>query len=440
MAGLLKERKLDLRHRSVVIIAQHFCVPGEPGGLRPFRLAQSLVRLGFSVDVLAGKRDNCLYVKDPKARQNYGFSLERLDVDYNQGMSETQRIRSFLLFAIIAIPKVILKRPSHVYATSTPLTVGIPAVIAKLVLGSRMIFEVRDLWPEIPIALGFLRNSLLRLVAVLLARSLYWIADSVIVLNPRVSEFIFPHLRKNTPLHLIPNIADFGMFSLPQSVLSNEIDRIFNSHAVTLVYAGAFGRVNDTKYLVTLCEELISRDIDLAVIAVGEGSHFNKTFDLAKDKGVLDVNYYQLSGKKQSEIAAIMARAAAVLVTFEANPFLSMTGSNKFFDGMAATKPIIINYQGWHKDLIEQHGLGLHLHNRMISDDVNKLVSFIGDNLRSKPSGVAVKKIGEAYFSLEKFQEHVGLVFEEQRPKSLVSRGKTGNNYCSQPTCATFLP
>lgn len=40
------------------------------------------------------------------------------------------------------------------FATSTPLTAGIPGIVMKLFRKKKFIFEVRDLWPELPKALG----------------------------------------------------------------------------------------------------------------------------------------------------------------------------------------------------------------------------------------------------------------------------------------------
>lgn len=43
------------------------------------------------------------------------------------------------------------------FATSTPLTAGIPGIVMKLFRKKKFVFEVRDLWPELPKALG-MRN------------------------------------------------------------------------------------------------------------------------------------------------------------------------------------------------------------------------------------------------------------------------------------------
>ena len=76
------------------------------------------------------------------------------------------------------------------YATSTPLTVAVPAVIMKIIKRRPMVFEVRDAWPTVPIAMGELRNPVLVLLARLLERVAYYFADEIVAAQPRHGEEI----------------------------------------------------------------------------------------------------------------------------------------------------------------------------------------------------------------------------------------------------------
>ena len=48
-----------------------------------------------------------------------------------------------------------------IFASSTPLTIGLPALAARWIKGVPFIFEVRDLWPELPVAMGVIKNPIL---------------------------------------------------------------------------------------------------------------------------------------------------------------------------------------------------------------------------------------------------------------------------------------
>ena len=83
-----------------------------------------------------------------------GLTVHRLAVPYRNDMGYPRRVAAFARFAFAATWRVLTLRGDVVYATSTPLTVAIPALACRLLRGTPYVFEVRDLWPEIPIALS----------------------------------------------------------------------------------------------------------------------------------------------------------------------------------------------------------------------------------------------------------------------------------------------
>ena len=55
-----------------------------------------------------------------------------------------------------------LKNIQLVIATSTPLSIGVPALVLYYLKGINYIFEVRDLWPEVPIQMGAIKNEFIK--------------------------------------------------------------------------------------------------------------------------------------------------------------------------------------------------------------------------------------------------------------------------------------
>ena len=77
-----------------------------------------------------------------------------------------------------------------VFATTTPLTAGIPGIVARWLRGTPFVFEVRDLWPELPRAMGVVRNPLVLAALRLWNGSAYHSADACIGLAPGICEGI----------------------------------------------------------------------------------------------------------------------------------------------------------------------------------------------------------------------------------------------------------
>ena len=57
----------------------------------------------------------------------------------------------------------------------------------------------------------------------------------------------------------------------------------------------------------------------------------------------------------------LLAAAAAGISTVIPVPELEANSANKFFDYLAASLPVIINYGGWQRQVLEQSGAGERL-------------------------------------------------------------------------------
>ena len=94
-----------------------------------------------------------------------GINVRWLPVEYTNKMSFSNRIKAFFKFAFESARKAAQIECDLVFATSAPLTIALPAVYASKKQNIPMVFEVRDLWPELPIAMGALKNPISRFLA-----------------------------------------------------------------------------------------------------------------------------------------------------------------------------------------------------------------------------------------------------------------------------------
>ena len=89
-----------------------------------------------------------------KETQVDGIHVYWIYIPYNNKMGYRDQIRSFTRFAWAAAHKAASLKGDVVFATSTPLTIALPAIYASRRSRIPMVFEVRDLWPEIPVMMG----------------------------------------------------------------------------------------------------------------------------------------------------------------------------------------------------------------------------------------------------------------------------------------------
>jgi len=75
-------------------------------------------------------------------------------------------------------------------ASSGPITVGIPGLIARWFRSRPLVFEVRDLWPEGAIQLGFLKSRLAIKVARWFERRCYGGASVIVTASDGQARWI----------------------------------------------------------------------------------------------------------------------------------------------------------------------------------------------------------------------------------------------------------
>jgi len=94
---------------------------------------------------------------------------------------------------------------------------------------------------------------------------------------------------------------------------------------------------------------------------IGDGAERDKIRSLAADLGVLDNNFHMMPSIGKRDIAGWFASADLVCSLVVDLPQMWMNSANKFFGGIAAGKPVAINYLGWQADMLSSNRAGLIL-------------------------------------------------------------------------------
>ena len=175
----------------ILYLYQYFVARQGHGMTRSYEFARRLIDMGHEVTVitLPGYLPEEYQVFKKITRiEIEGVPVIILPVSYSNYMSFRRQIFAFVKFAALASWTCMRSPADVIYASSGPLTIAIPATIGKVWQRIPMVFEVRDLWPELPIAIGALKDPLSKS----LARSLEWIAyhaaNQVVALSPGMVE------------------------------------------------------------------------------------------------------------------------------------------------------------------------------------------------------------------------------------------------------------
>jgi glycosyltransferase involved in cell wall biosynthesis len=406
------------------MLHQYFATPQSGGATRSYEMARRLAADGHDVHILTTDVAAARLGWRWQNARLAGFTVHTLPVPYRNTMRPGKRLAAFAAYALLAGPKAVQLGGDVVFATSTPLTVGIPGVIAARMLRRAMVFEVRDLWPEVPIALGVLRGSITIWTARALERFVYRNASRVIALSAPMADGVaaagFPRAR----ISVIPNGSDIDLFRIDPT-RGNAIRKSLPwlGDAPLVLYAGSFGRVNGVGYMVRLAAAMLSIDPAVRFLAIGAGAEWASVERMARAEGVLGVNFRIWRAGSKHEVAEMMS--AATVVTSWVIPVVELeaNSANKVFDAFAAGKPIALNYGGWQAELLERSGAGVRLSPHDPAEAAGQLAAFMSDQDRVRRAGEASARLAATTFDRDLLYVKFRTAIEAAKPQMTCADG-----------------
>lgn len=383
----------------IIYIHQYFTTPDMVGGTRSFEFARRFVDWGHEVTVVSAWTH-------PVARQGWfethetGARVLWYPVSYSNAMSFKQRLRAFGKFAAAARVRASKTLADVVFATSTPLTVSIPGVSAARSNRVPLVFEVRDLWPTVPIALGALSNPAMRWAATRMERWAYRNSEAVIALSPGIRDGIASTGYPRNRIAVIPNSCDIDAFT--ESDASREAfrqSRPWLGDRPLIVYAGALGRANGVSDLIEIASELSDMVPEARILIIGDGSERDALRDLARSRRVLDRTLFMEPAMPKKDVLAAFTAADLTMCLFVDVEALWTGSPNKLFDSLAAGTPVFINYGGWQADLLHKSGAGIVSVRESAPSAAARIADFLHDDDRRIVAGSRARSLASEVFN-----------------------------------------
>ncbi len=368
----------------ILYLHQYFATPESNAGTRSYEMAKRFVKSGHKVTFVTSSAYLSSSYQLHKG-WNYieidGFSLYVLHQYYSNKLSFSSRILKFLSFSVRSTLKALTLKADVVFATSTPLTIAVPGLIYSKYKKKPLVFEVRDLWPELPVATGVIKNKFVIKLASWLENYTYKNSKRLIGLSPGMCEGIIRHNISEKNITLATNSCDTELFDVDESVGKKylETNLKFLNGRKLITYTGTFGLINKVGYIVELAKSAKKLDPNLCFVAIGDGMEKQHIIESAKKAGVLNQNLYIMPPVAKTEIVQLLSAADLSLSLFGPIKEMWHNSANKLFDALASQTPIAINYGGWQKQLIIEHNCGLVLDPNNYDSAVCSISSFLNN-------------------------------------------------------------
>jgi len=364
----------------IVYLHQYFLTPAKPGGTRSYEMARRLVADGHEVHMVTSDQTPSAGGPAWRESEEAGIHVHWARVPYDNRMPHWRRLWAFVAFAFGATRKAASLRPHVIFATSTPLTIAIPAIVSSWWTRAPFVFEVRDMWPDVPIAIGALKNPVVRMLARGLERVTYRRARHIVALAPGMREDIIAKGVPAEKVTVIPNGCDLDVFgTAPSGPTPRELEPWLGARRLVL-FAGTLGMVNDVGYLVEVAAQVARLDPEIRFVIIGDGRERDSIRARAAQLGVLDRTLVMRDPVPKGELSRWLHTADLVVALFTGPRVIWKDAvQNKFFDALAAGRPVANNFDGWQSQVAVQEGVGLILDPGDVGTAARQLVAALAD-------------------------------------------------------------
>jgi len=389
----------------ILYFHQHFSTPAGSTATRSYQMARGLIRRGHRVTMVCGAHQGGKTGLSGPAKKGMkrgmvdGIEVIEIPLPYSNYDSFIRRAITFLKFGIKSIGVACKTDYDLLFATSTPLTAGIPGIVMKIFKPNRpFVFEVRDLWPELPREMGVITNPLILKLMSILEWLSYHAAAGCIGLAPGIVKGIESRGIPSSRVVMIPNGCDLKLFHpswekelnlpwingsdnrfanrgsrsgpavggatqwRPEGRLyeqAQSVDQVFKAGDFSAVFTGAHGIANGLDAVLDGAGELLRKGReDIKLLFIGDGKLKPRLRDRVGKEGLTNCLFFDPVPK--TELAKIISNADLGLMILANCPaFYRGTSPNKFFDYIAAGLPVLNNYPGWLAELISDNDCGL---------------------------------------------------------------------------------
>lgn len=398
----------------ILYLHQYFATPESDTGIRSYEIARRLVDRGHDVTVVTGdsylpatwRKSSLVYRLTPRP----GLTVIAMRSAYSNLSPGPARLMSFVVYVLFASVVALTRGYDRIFATSTPLTVAAPALLARAVRRRPYVFEVRDLWPAVPASMGFFSHPLLRRSLEELERRAYRSAEHIVALSPDMATAIKQSSGRDAIV--APNAASAlqtssGGRSSAAQTIRRHTEAVRAQGDIALVYAGTIGRANALHTMIPVIRESLKHQVRLHLLVIGDG---NAAEELRQAREGVEHLVPMFGRIPKSELVPMLEQADACVSTFDPEiPVLFSNSANKVFDAMSVGTPIVLNHGGWLQDLLDDTGAGTSIYG------VSEVVAYqrIVELCRDGRAREASRRLGAEDFSWGRMGPRVVDVIEQ---------------------------
>ena len=327
--------------------------------------AKELIRRGHEVEVLTGipnypggKVYDGYRIHFYQRETMDGVPVIRVPLYPSHDSSAIRRIANYASFSVAAatIGLLSVRKADVMYVYHPPATVGLPAVLIKLLRRIPFVYDIQDLWPDTLAATGMLDNKLALKMVDSWCRFIYRRASRIVVLSPGFKDVL---VEKGVPAEKVEVVYNWCDESTPLMGQKDEslARELGFANRFNIVFAGTMGKAQALDSVLDAAAMIAEKYPTLQFIFIGGGIEVDRLKERTRVERLTNVKF--LPRRSMSEIGPILQVADALLVHLKDHPLFRITVPSKTQAYLAAGRPILMGVAGDAHDLCKKSGAGL---------------------------------------------------------------------------------
>jgi glycosyltransferase involved in cell wall biosynthesis len=259
----------------------------------------------------------------------------------NGGISLMLNYISFVFFCSLKVLFIKEKFDKIFVYEPSPITVGLPAIVASRWMKIPYYFWVQDLWPESLSAAGGVKNKYVLGFFDMITRLIYLNSKKILVQSKGFVDYINKQGDFSDKLIYYPNSAEKLYRPLePIAEYQSKLPEGFK-----LLFAGNLGEAQGIDTLVNAAKIVKEKGIEVNWFFLGDGRQREYYINEVKRIG-LESNFYFLGSFPAETMPYFFACADALIVSLKKDEIFSLTIPSKLQSYLACGKPILASLDG----------------------------------------------------------------------------------------------
>ncbi len=331
--------------RKAYLVTQWFPPEQAPIGYMIRELALELVRAGWKVTVITGfpNHPSGVVFKGYNRRlfqetTDGDLRVWRVFLTTGSSRSSFSRAVSFATFTLFSSLALLMGGGAGlIFAVLQPLSVGLTLPIIAKIRGAKLVFNVQDLHPDVPIQLGLVKSPFLIALLRRLETFAYCSADGLAVICDQFKTHCIHRGGRSEHIAVIPNWIDVDEVRPSSRANSFRVSTGCDANDFVVLYAGTIGLVSGAQIVIE-CAEILSHTEKVKFIFVGDGPLVPHLKFIVNAKKLKNVFFYPFQSREI--LGQVQAISNVSLVTLHKDATEHSVPS-KVLGYMAAGRPVI---------------------------------------------------------------------------------------------------